>query len=1188
MLLSLSPAGLEFRANTFTTNVQLDAAVASDADGDFVVVWSGSGSGDSFSGIFARRYNAAGVAQGGEFRVNTPTAPTQSHPTIAMDADGDFVVAWQSEFQEASSLGIYAQRFNSMGVPQGGEFHVNTFTTLQQARPSAAMDALGNFVIAWQSQQEAGPSYGIYAQRYNALGQTQGGEFHVNTYTTSTQSGPDVAMDADGDFVIVWHSHDQAGSGLGVYAQRFDSAGTAQGAEFQVDPSFPEPLNTDPASVAMDASGDFVVVFTTNNWNEIHGQRFNAAGVAQGNPIHVNTFTTGGQFEPAVAMDGDGDFLVTWVSDAQDGSGFGVYGQAFNAAGVPQGSEFRANTFTTAGQRKPDVTMDSDGDAIVAWQGNGTGDTYGVFAQRYDEANADTAGPIVADVLLAGRRVLPYSSYPGPLSQILLSFSENLSDAGGTAGPNSITNPANWLVTANGVSVTPTISYGFNPATNRFEALLMLPQSVEGNILLKARDNIRDIAGNRLDGNLDGAAGGSLLLPFSVGLAPLGAEFRVNTFTTGNQNAPSVAMNAAGEFVVAWQSENQDGSGSGVYRQYFDAVGVPQGAESRANTTASGDQFRPVAMMLASGTVSLANGIFWTGNGVGDTSGVFGSGLIVPEFRVNTHTTNSQTFPSVAMSATGEFVVAWASAGQDGAFDGVYAQRFNAGGSAQGGEFRVNSFTTGIQTRPAVAIDASGNFIVAWQSGGQDGSEFGIYAQRYNPAGVPQGLEFRVNTTTADDQVAPAVAMDADGDFVVVWSDYFDSFAQRFNAAGVPQGAEFRINPVVVGGSVDPAVAMDADGDFVVAWFDYGTDVQYDVLARRYSAAGVPLGDPFPVNTFTTSHQSSPTVAMDAEGEFVVAWTSYGQDGSSSGVYAQRYGTRSTPTVGTLSDIPDPVTGGNSITLSASGVSAAEGTVTSVSFYRESNGEPGLQVGVEGDTLVGTDTTESGGFWSVSASTAGLPGGTYTYWAQATDDVGLTGAPAATTNTVISAAPAVTATTFLFNTLPQRITFTFDQNVGASLSLADFVVQKLPSGPNVTPDSLSYDSGTNTATLSFNAPLADGNYRATALAAGITNPGGTPMAVDVVFDFFFLNGDANHDGRVNLLDFNILAANFGQSPRDFSQGDFNYDGTINLNDFNALAGNFGHAVAAPDAIGGTIHHEFDDNESSRVAAEVLA
>ena len=84
-----------------------------------------------------------------------------------------------------------------------------------------------------------------------------------------------------------------------------------------------------------------------------------------------------------------------------------------------------------------------------------------------------------------------------------------------------------------------------------------------------------------------------------------------------------------------------------------------------------------------------------------------------------------------------------------------------------GVEFRVNSTTADSQTTASMAMDADGDFVVAWQSNLQDGSGNGIFAQRYNAAGVAQGVEFRVNTTTANFQVSPDIAMDADGDFVV-------------------------------------------------------------------------------------------------------------------------------------------------------------------------------------------------------------------------------------------------------------------------------------------------------------------------------------------------------------------------------------------------------------------------------------
>ena len=94
---------------------------------------------------------------------------------------------------------------------------VNTFTTSNQNNPAVAIDADGDFVVTWQSSDQDGDGNGIYAQRYNASGVAQGSEFLVNTFTTSYQSNSAVAIDADGDFVVTWHSDGQDGDGFGVY-----------------------------------------------------------------------------------------------------------------------------------------------------------------------------------------------------------------------------------------------------------------------------------------------------------------------------------------------------------------------------------------------------------------------------------------------------------------------------------------------------------------------------------------------------------------------------------------------------------------------------------------------------------------------------------------------------------------------------------------------------------------------------------------------------------------------------------------------------------------------------------------------------------------------------------------------------------------------------------------------------------
>jgi hypothetical protein len=90
--------------------------------------------------------------------------------------------------------------------------------------------------------------------------------------------------------------------------------------------------------------------------------------------------------------------------------------------------------------------------------------------------------------------------------------------------------------------------------------------------------------------------------------------------------------------------------------------------------------------------------------------------------------------------------------------------------------------------------------------------------------------------------------------------------------------------------------------------------------------------------------------------------------------------------------------------------------------------------------------------------------------------------------------------------------------------------------------------------------LPDGRYRAMISAAGVTNPRGTPMASNAVVNFFFLTADPNHDTKVGLADFDLLAGDFGRSGVGFAGGDLNYDGVVNLTDFNLLAPRFGYML----------------------------
>src|SRR6185503_1851008 len=147
------------------------------------------------------------------------------------------------------------------------------------------------------------------------------------------------------------------------------------------------------------------------------------------------------------------------------------------------------------------------------------------------------------------------------------------------------------------------------------------------------------------------------------------------------------------------------------------------------------------------------------------------------------------------------------------------------------------------------------------------------------------GVEFRVSIPANENATAPSAAMDADGDFVVAWqrgtNNYYgvfnDVYAQRYNAAGAAQGTEVRVN-VATGNASAPFAAMNGDGDFVVTWQGAG------ISAQRFNAAGVRQGVALRANSYPASGQDHASAAMAANGDFVIAWSNVGQDGSGSGV----------------------------------------------------------------------------------------------------------------------------------------------------------------------------------------------------------------------------------------------------------------------------------------------------------------
>lgn len=389
----------EFQVNTYAPNDQTNPAVAMVADHSFVVVWQSEGPDGDGEGVFARAYDSVGVALGNEIQANTFITGDQTYPAVGMASDGRFVIAWQSVDQDGDGAGIFAQRFNAGGVPAGTEFQVNTYTTSSQSAPAVAMGTDGRFVVTWTSSGQDGDSGGVYGQRFDAVGNPVGAELRLNTHTAYNQSQPSVSMAGDWSFVAAWVDKPTSSGANDVDGRRYDPNGVPLGNPFSA-PSSSYSQNAPEVDVAAD--GRHVVVWA-NDYSSgccaIRLQRYDAVGVTTGTEIVASSTYSN---SPAIALAGDGSFFVAWTnSNAMDGESYGIAGRRYDSTGNPLGAAFVVNTFTACRQYGPVAAGSTDGHYVVVWMSDPFGGSpqipqdgsgAGIFAKRFD-VNGSTLAP---------------------------------------------------------------------------------------------------------------------------------------------------------------------------------------------------------------------------------------------------------------------------------------------------------------------------------------------------------------------------------------------------------------------------------------------------------------------------------------------------------------------------------------------------------------------------------------------------------------------------------------------------------------------------------------------------------------------------------------------------------------------------------------------------------------------------
>ncbi|MEO1367266.1 MAG: SdrD B-like domain-containing protein, partial [Acidobacteriota bacterium] len=356
----------ELQVNSTTTQFQNDPAVARLTDGSFVVVWdSGASAGDDSDqlSVQLQRYASDGSPLGDEQQVNTITTDSQLRPDVAAAPDGGFWVTWESDVSAGGSVpadSIQLRRFDASGAGVGAETQVNQVTTGARGDPSIAIADDGNALVAWSAV--SGGSLAVPARVFDSSGTAVGSQFTVSSATLADQYLGEVAALDSGDFLVVW-SAPTASSGRQILGRRVGTDGAPVGADFQI--------SQDGASYYPSAAAHregFVAVWEQPDTDALTGRFFDFDGQALGSEFDLGTTANYKVIEPVA-----GDrFMVAW-RQPNDGSSVGVRGQLVDFPGVPVGSAFQINSYTTGVQDNPRLATDIDrGQVLAVWESAGS------------------------------------------------------------------------------------------------------------------------------------------------------------------------------------------------------------------------------------------------------------------------------------------------------------------------------------------------------------------------------------------------------------------------------------------------------------------------------------------------------------------------------------------------------------------------------------------------------------------------------------------------------------------------------------------------------------------------------------------------------------------------------------------------------------------------------------------------
>lgn len=750
------------------------------------------------------------------------------------------VLAWET--QNGSERDVFVQGFSPTGVPITGSMQVNTNAQTQASQPQVVGLLDGGWLVIWQSW-ESSASASIMARRYRADGQPLDDEFSVSAQT-GINANPRISVDGRGAWSIVWSNWADGVSS--IYARDYSSQGVGSAAATVVATSndsflvLPEVqrswFSSDVVVAWTRAQGDgSQVLYATYSGDRAPGEATVLSGAAKLSSSDRLAMV------PLRDMAVSGALVsVQWISDGWS-PGSDISGQRL---GEDRGGD---SQWTSSGRKSaPAASMVFGSGWVLAAESTSNATGPDILWMRFDSEGELIDSESTVNSQTAGEQLKPTVT--------------GLSDGGWLVGWQTRSASGDWDLHAQ--------------RFDRDGSALMGVSSV---------DPIAGVGGRWLGTDQDEQVEGG-------GASDVLAGGRGKDVLRGSGGNDQLEGGEGDDLLVGGADDDRLIGGPGHdIAQFSGSLGQYQVKHpfSRALTVSGPDGSDVLTDIEA---LQFSEGVF----------AIAYSGA-APEFKVNTNTEGRQSSPSVTAMADGGWLVSWT--GEDPQYASpsqIYTQRYSVDGLPIGLESPAFADPLHSQQDSSVTALAGGGWVVAWATnvGTYWLADSQFEAVVYSSAGV-RSDPIRINSSQSKYNQTMTIAPLTGGDWLAVWSSWSHEsgggvYAQRFSASGARVGGEFKVSDGSSTTPQAPAVTGLKSGGWAIAWHqDDGASASNEIHWKAYGSAGTPVtvdsSTQFVANSYTANPQSFPAIAGLADGGWVVAWHSNGQDGDDAGIYAQRY-----------------------------------------------------------------------------------------------------------------------------------------------------------------------------------------------------------------------------------------------------------------------------------------------------------